>query len=54
MIVTDYHLEYRETFFVRFVYDIIFFALIPVIFLNIIQGIIIDCFAELRDKKNQV
>lgn len=36
----------------RFIYDISFFCLITVIFLNIIFGIIIDTFGGLRDEKN--
>jgi len=35
----------------RFFYDILFFIFIVVILLNIIFGIIIDTFAELRDQK---
>lgn len=35
----------------RFIYDISFFTLITVIFLNIIFGIIIDTFGSLRDEK---
>ena len=31
---------------------LVFFSIITVIFLNIIFGIIIDTFAELRDEKN--
>jgi hypothetical protein len=38
-------------YWVRFFFDVSFFALITVIFLNIIFGIIVDTFAELRDAK---
>ncbi|CAD8120276.1 unnamed protein product [Paramecium sonneborni] len=37
----------------RVLYDVTFFILINIIWLNIIFGIIIDTFAELRDQKNQ-
>lgn len=35
----------------RVVYDVSFFIIINIIWLNIIFGIIIDTFAELRDNK---
>lgn len=47
----DYETEQRE-YIGRFVNDFIFFITISIIFLNILFGIIIDTFAELRDKKN--
>ena len=37
-------------FFSRFVFDITFFMLINFICLNVIFGIIIDTFAQLRDE----
>ncbi|CAD8112241.1 unnamed protein product [Paramecium sonneborni] len=37
----------------RVLYDVTFFILINIIWLNIIFGIIIDTFAQLRDQKNQ-
>ena len=37
----------------RTIYDLTFFILIIVIWLNVIFGIIIDTFAILREKKNQ-
>jgi len=36
----------------RVLYDVSFFIIINIIWLNIIFGIIIDTFAELRDNKN--
>ncbi len=39
-------------YYSRFVYDLTFYLIINVIWLNIIFGIIIDAFAELRDAKN--
>ena len=35
----------KDRYFFRFFFDILFFALINIIFLNIIFGIIIDTFA---------
>ncbi len=42
----------QDRYLVRFIYDLSFFAIITVIFLNIIFGIIIDTFGGLRDEKN--
>lgn len=39
-------------FFGRVVYDLSFFVLINVIILNLIFGVIIDTFADLRSEKN--
>ena len=41
----------RSTYYLRFFYDVFSFAIVNLIFLNIIFGIIIDTFAELRDEK---
>nr|CCC49618.1 conserved hypothetical protein, fragment [Trypanosoma vivax Y486] len=41
------------TFLPRVSYDIIFFALVNIVFLNIMFGIIIDTFGELRDGKRE-
>jgi hypothetical protein len=38
----------------RLAFDVVFFLVINVIMLNIIFGIIIDTFGELRDKRNAV
>lgn len=43
-----------DRYFIRWIYDVSFFIAIPVIFLNIIFGIIIDTFKELRDEKNNM
>jgi hypothetical protein len=40
-----------QLFYGRFFFDLSFFILIIIILLNIIFGIIIDTFAELRDEK---
>ena len=42
-----------ENVYHRFGFDFVFFALVNVIFLNILFGIIIDTFAELRDDKRK-
>ena len=47
-------IKYGEPFyFSRLVYDFAFWAIMIVIFLNILFGIIIDTFAELRDERNK-
>ena len=44
-------LEYGESHFaIRNVFDVSYFVLINVVLLNIIFGLIIDAFAELRDE----
>jgi len=43
----------HDSYIARFIFDITFFLLIVVIWMNIIFGIIIDTFASLRDFKNQ-
>jgi hypothetical protein len=42
-----------DNFMLRNIYDISFFVLINVILLNIIFGLIIDAFAELRDSNQE-
>jgi hypothetical protein len=42
-----------NTYIKRFFFDLSFFLLITIIWMNIIFGIIIDTFAALRDEKNQ-
>ena len=37
---------------IRWFYDLLFFMIVKMAFLNIIFGIIIDTFADLRDKRN--
>ena len=62
LLVQSYESDNRSRYYVRFVFDLLFFAFIRVVFLNIIFGIIVDTFAciiylyiflllELRDKK---
>lgn len=51
LLYPDYQTETTDYLW-RFVNDFIFFMLVSVIYLNILFGIIIDTFAELRDKKN--
>lgn len=46
--------NYGENMYLRrTIYDFLFWAIMIVIFLNILFGIIIDTFAELRDEKNK-
>jgi inositol 1,4,5-triphosphate receptor type 3 len=47
----DYQSETSD-YWIRFLNDFLFFVLISIIYLNILFGIIIDTFAELRDQKN--
>lgn len=35
-----------------FLYNSLYFVFVGVLFMNIISGIIIDTFAEMRDKRN--
>lgn len=44
----------KEGFYFRIVFDVSFFLIVNITLLNIIFGIIIDTFAQLRDKKRQV
>jgi len=52
--LTTISYELKEKFFGRIVYDLTFFIIVVVIFLNIIFGIIIDTFAQLRDEKMSI
>lgn len=52
LIRQSYSEENRERFIVRFFYDVTVFLIVNVCFMNMISGIIIDTFAELRDEKN--
>lgn len=40
-------------FFARVVYDLLFFFIVIIIVLNLIFGVIIDTFADLRSEKQQ-
>ena len=45
--------EYNVTpYTIRFFYDVSFFLLVSTILLNVVQGIIVDAFAELREKSD--
>ena len=46
--IESYHQS--SDFFPRFAFDFSFFMIVTLIMINIINGIIIDTFAELRDK----
>lgn len=49
----SYAEDNQKVFYVRFFYDMITFIILNVCFLNMIAGVIIDTFAELRDEKHQ-
>ena len=40
-------------FFARVIYDLLFFFIVIIITLNLIFGVIIDTFADLRSEKQQ-
>jgi hypothetical protein len=44
----SYSIPNRGMFYARFFSDVSFFLIINVVFINIIQGIIVDTFGELR------
>ena len=54
MIRESYSKSNRAQYIVRFFYDVSCFMIINIILLNIIFGIIIDTFAELRKVKTQI
>ena len=46
--------SFQEPLFVaRFFYDLLFFFIVIIIILNLIFGVIIDTFADLRSEKQQ-
>lgn len=49
-------ISYKENtkFFVRYFFDLTIFVIVNIILMNVIFGIIIDTFAELRDKKKYI
>ena len=50
----NHHLYPQETqFFARVIYDLLFFFIVIIITLNLIFGVIIDTFADLRSEKQQ-
>lgn len=46
--------EQKTEFYVRLMFDMLYFVIVTFTLLNIIFGIIIDTFAELRDAKNKI
>ena len=50
--VESFESENAARYGVRYLYDLLFFMVVKMAFLNIIFGIIIDTFADLRDKRN--
>ena len=53
MLSYDYETENQSKWWIKWAIEITFFMLINVISLNIIFGIIIDTFAELRDAQKE-
>ena len=45
--------QQEPLFFARVVYDLLFFFIVIIIVLNLIFGVIIDTFADLRSEKQQ-
>ena len=54
LMMMSYSSDNATYYAIRYFYDLIFFASINIVFLNIIFGIIVDTFAELREKKNKM
>ena len=52
LIRQSYSDENQALYYVRFFFDVTVFLIVNVCFMNMIAGIIIDTFAELRDEKN--
>jgi hypothetical protein len=52
--LTPQSYEKKTEYYLRIVFDLSFFLIVVIILLNIIFGIIIDTFAELRDNKRQM
>lgn len=50
MVRESYSNHNRPRYYVRFFYDVSCFIVINIILMNIVFGIIIDTFAELRNK----
>lgn len=44
----------NEKYWQRYVYDLTFFMIIIIIMLNLVFGIIIDAFADMRDDRNSI
>jgi hypothetical protein len=44
----------RGTFWIRYFFDLTFFCFVIILLLNLIFGIIIDAFADMRDSRNQL
>ena len=42
-----------EKYHARVIFDLLFFVVVIIILLNIVFGIIIDTFAELRDERKE-
>jgi len=53
MIKTLFYNKQEPLFVARVVYDLLFFFIVIIIVLNLIFGVIIDTFADLRSEKQQ-
>jgi hypothetical protein len=47
----SYQAKYRNLYYVRFVHDFTYFVAIHLIFLKILEGLVVDSFAENRSQK---
>ena len=47
-------LDDQPKYWIRKVYDVLFFIVVVIMLLNIIFGIIIDTFAQIRDDKKKI
>lgn len=48
----SYGSDHKDVYYIRWLYDVTIFFIVNIICMKLIFGIIIDTFAELRDKKN--
>lgn len=44
----------NDTYWMRYVFDLSFFFIVTILLLNLIFGIIIDAFADMRDARNAI
>jgi hypothetical protein len=47
-------LEENNRYYIRFFYDIIFYIIIKLLILNMINGIVVSTFTEMRDKDEKI
>jgi hypothetical protein len=46
--------EKDDAYWTKYVFDLTFFCIVIILLLNLIFGIIIDAFADMRDEKNWI